>query len=731
MTISAPYNFVALSDFVVRPDWADQVSHDVPFSDGLSGTLTLRIEAHTPLFIRGSTGGDTPFQLPDGKYAIPGTSLRGMLRNVVEIASFGRMDRVTEARYGVRDLSNAGRTVYGAHLTKKLSHNSYEARSRAAWLVEDQDGGWRLQPVPYWRVEADLIEQFARTPNALRPRGKSMVERYKSVARVVDRDIGFIGDDKPLDHQHSNGVRLRYRKVSRLERDPTPGLRTGRIVLTGKPSPRKHMDFVFAVEGTGKSIAVPKPLREDFKFIHRKGQEKHGGDDDPNEEWKYWQQKLRAGERVPVFYLLDNARALRSFGLAMMFKLAYKNTPRDLARRQQAKLDPDERSPDLASLLFGHVTTHESDSSRETVALKGRVSVRNAVASGAPKPGAPVSGVLGSPKPSYYPSYVRQSPRDNPAFDRGKVSGPYKTYMDDDAKLRGWKRYPIRSAVGGLPAGGENVQTSFRPLPAGSTFESEVHLHNVRPAELGALLWALDFGARPECRHALGQARPFGFGTVSLSIDSAELKTADGVLASDDVLEAAREAYADYMNEQLDGLWSTSEQVVELVAMATPLAPGADGHLRLMEVKEHQTRKGRGDGGGDALPPPGDRAQLRAAQREQADDWHSLRQRYEAAAQDLRAAADAEAHTRAAKAEALRRANLPPAERARVELEEAQASQPKRHIDLLETWLAEAGEFEAARRQEARKLFPRKKIKMWKKDSRKAPVFRWLHPEGS
>ena len=39
--IKAPFNFVTLSDKVFFPEWADKISQDIPFSDGLSGTINL------------------------------------------------------------------------------------------------------------------------------------------------------------------------------------------------------------------------------------------------------------------------------------------------------------------------------------------------------------------------------------------------------------------------------------------------------------------------------------------------------------------------------------------------------------------------------------------------------------------------------------------------------------------------------------------------------------------
>ena len=50
--ITAPYNFVPLNEKVFYPPWSDDVSHDIPFSDGESGEIELKIEAKSPIFIR-------------------------------------------------------------------------------------------------------------------------------------------------------------------------------------------------------------------------------------------------------------------------------------------------------------------------------------------------------------------------------------------------------------------------------------------------------------------------------------------------------------------------------------------------------------------------------------------------------------------------------------------------------------------------------------------------------
>lgn len=99
--IHAPFNFVPLSDKVFFPDWADQISQDIPFSDGISGTIELKITAKTPIFVRnGHTKEDAEnkndeyksfSKAPDGRYFIPATSVKGCIRSVLEILSFGKI----------------------------------------------------------------------------------------------------------------------------------------------------------------------------------------------------------------------------------------------------------------------------------------------------------------------------------------------------------------------------------------------------------------------------------------------------------------------------------------------------------------------------------------------------------------------------------------------------------------------------------------------------------------
>ena len=48
--ITAPFNFVPLNKEVFYPDWAETISHDVPFEDGESGIIDIKISSGTVAF---------------------------------------------------------------------------------------------------------------------------------------------------------------------------------------------------------------------------------------------------------------------------------------------------------------------------------------------------------------------------------------------------------------------------------------------------------------------------------------------------------------------------------------------------------------------------------------------------------------------------------------------------------------------------------------------------------
>gem|GEM_PF-3201275 len=593
--VHAPYNFVPLSPHVWFPGWGVSVSHDVPFKEGLCGTLEYEIEATTPIFVRGHD--NSAFRTPDGRFAIPGSSVRGMLRNVVEIAAFGKLSRVNAFRYGVRDLQN--RDLYTSHMAE-IRNGQPVPLVDAGWLTRERRDGdddpaadpdtvvAKIAPTSFAKIEYDRLKILASSRSVLGfdpNRRQGATDKYKawgSASREVTVAV------QTLTSAGAHGRLGDFGVV--YDGSPT---HTATLVFTGQPQDRgegdkhkKHHDFVFyrgACEGN--ALDVPKRTFADFEFVHRGSGQQGRAEDHPNDEWEYWKQDFDRGIPVPVFFLRNEDGSVRAFGLAMMFRLANRLTTKDVVRNAQPEHE-DPRS-DLSDLLFGFVrdrrTGKGGDSSEFDGALRGRVSIGLASLQGPPKSEAPARVILGSPKPSYYPNYLEQpGPTDE-----------YWTYMDAGAKARGWKRYrPHRSPVAPLlPARvNERQITDLRPLTSGSRFTGRIRFHNVLPKELGALLWAMDFGSDSTLRHTLGSARSLGYGSAVLRVTrDDDVRSMGGEPVP---IDQCRKAFVDAAEDwaagkQIPGGWSGSAQISHLKACAKPMDDG-DANRKHMQLSSKE-----------------------------------------------------------------------------------------------------------------------------------------------
>ena len=264
--IRSPYNFIPLEKEVFIPDWIDQISHDIPFSDGVSGKITLEMEAQTPVFVRNGQVGDTVdnsfSRTNDNRYFIPGTSIKGTIRNVLEIISHGKMRTNKNQLFAQREWGNS----------QLYNLKSKQTNFKCGWLKWDKENGYYIVDCgkPY-RIGHDRIDEFLK---------QELFESYFSKKKGIDlnkkiklagieydpktahfkyilvNQLGITLDNKSfeIDPDHnSSGSGFTRVKVSESQ----TGF-MGTIVFTGQPdkweSPRpkkltkgagKFYDFVF------------------------------------------------------------------------------------------------------------------------------------------------------------------------------------------------------------------------------------------------------------------------------------------------------------------------------------------------------------------------------------------------------------------------------------------------------------------------------------------------------
>lgn len=570
-TIKAPYNFVPLEDTVFFPEWQNRISQDIPFSDGVSGRIDIKIEAKTPIFVRngqtqltelekkeGKKGDDSFSHTDDGRYFIPGTSIKGELRNVLEILSFGKMTQVQDARFGIRMIGNQEyhktllTDVHCGWLTKKangeyaiedcgkplrisleeidnaLGSNLYEDAKNLDCKSLDKKKEDERKSATYKYMSLDLLNKIQLSPNAT---DKELEDKAMLPEELY---MNFTFD-----------AEVYGKRIYKISQDgDTPGT----IVLTGQPDRKKHYEFIFQ-DNVISEYTVNKDVIRDFRTIHKN-----------NYDYKnLWHDRLEQGCEVPVFFTIYNGK-VAAIGLTYMFRYPTINSIHTAIPAQLQITG----YKDLAECIFGTATQNHE--------LKGRVFISPAFLEGDVKFEDEVHTTLSSPKPSFASLYVEHG-----------------SWMNANARINGRKRYPVRSSTWENETGNGNTETRFVPLAAGAVFSGHIYFHNLRKAELGALISALTFNDHAECFHSIGEAKPLGFGKVKISIEKTEakeLKSAKSVENIDTYLKAFQDKISESV---LNGKnLEDTASVKELIAMAKGIPANKNEEFKYMKMStEH------------------------------------------------------------------------------------------------------------------------------------------------
>jgi CRISPR-associated protein (TIGR03986 family) len=612
----APYNFVPLSKHVWLPDWGAHVAHDIPFGDGYCGEIDIEITAETPIVVGGgksrrqAKGEMTSvgfFLDADGKPALPGSTLRGVIRNTAEIASFSRFRTVDDKTYAVRDLTAGGRFFYNNRLTDTKSERRGSvqvaiAKSRAGFLYV-RDGNWYILPCKYGRIEHRLLREWKILRGEVPGRAN-----YSQKMGLVSKDVVELWVDPKTreDYIPSQKGRLLLKYVEfhagnscPTDKEPCAGDVRGLVVLTGQV-PNKHREFVFYGYRDGEAkeeLAIDGHVMQ--AFLSQNSEDAK----DTKTPWGYWwsrlkEQRIGPGSEkedvlpgIPVFFIGDGT-GVKKLGLAQMFKMAYDFSTHDMISHTSGQ-HLEENGFDLADLIFGAARTDGSGS------LKGRVSFGLLKAITEARETSPVKVVLNSPKPSFYPFYVEQEPASKSL--RGDIVNRYNTYMEGEKgasqpQLRGWKRYiprhmptagrEFQSNSGDLPST-DRVATEIKPLPAGTRFAGKLRFHNLREAEIGLLVTAL--GSRFNRNnddssisgtHLIGMGKPYGFGRVTLRVTNAKLESnvlKDGLAETVEGADAIRRltntilVFVSTLEQGLPavGSWYDTDQIRALAQLAS------------------------------------------------------------------------------------------------------------------------------------------------------------------
>lgn len=501
MATRAPYNFVPFSDrvLVCREELP---AHNILDPALKTGEIHVCMTAQTPVFV--SDGKKEPhfFKDMEGRYVLPGSTVRGMVRANMQVLGFGVTlpgEDMEDRRLYYREFSAGKNTLRRAlkdHYKNALNiesgttfsghHYSNLRNVRTGYLQKSASGGYEILPAQYYRVTKDFLTRAGL--------GECHAEAF------------------PVDYKEDRGEITFIRRAAESDK-PAPGTKRGMLLCPGVDtggdgtSPNRETKeikppahrYVFG-EVSKYAVTVPIPKEDEISYRvdweYRKNDLKGGskiGERKIQYNPNFWALP-EPGDKKPVFYLSYLGHIY--FGMSRMLRLGYDHTLAEGLPYRHREVAKSENYPyDYIRAILGYAGDKKS--------YRSRVSFCDFRAVGSPQEEGPIAAIPGGPKPSWFAAYT--------------VHG--KHYNENNFRLSGQKRYWMKQEANPVkpPNDNENYKHELRPLPTGTVFHGVIRYKNLRPHELGLLLWALRL--EDKCYQSVGTGKNFGYGRMTLKVE--------------------------------------------------------------------------------------------------------------------------------------------------------------------------------------------------------------------
>jgi CRISPR-associated protein (TIGR03986 family) len=557
-SIHTPYHFVPLSKWVYMPDWSHLVSHDIPFSDGHSGVIEYELTNHTPLCVGDSDdhqGNLTFARSPLKQPIIPASSLKGMLRQVVEIASFGKLNALDNTRLSFRDISSAK----GNYLANVIG----KRQAVAGWIKYDSaTRQWLFTSADFCKVKhSDIKQQLQLTVlNDSTAIAKYQIcPLHKSTSATISEPKGQQGN----------------KWAENLGKGDTHGhfVFTNKRISSGKSNEPYEFSYFFYPKNTPSNPQQVNQQVADL-FSSNTSVEETIKNTKYNQV-SYLQAHNNTELGMPVFALCTGTK-VDFLGFAKMPRAPYKHSTHDMVNNQN-KVHHSDAHFDMAELMFGTLRDNG-------LSLKSRLSFSDAITT-MPAQKLYLSNllVLSSPKPSFYPAYIEQ---------KNNNEKSYNDY-DSNAAISGFKRYiakaPAELKLASNAKDNLNVAQKIELCPPQNIFTGKIVFHNLKTLELAALMWCLEL---KNSHHQLGHGKPMGAGVVSFNSKITTLRShSEKVVPSTLATLFEKHMNTIHPANEADS-WSESPQLQYLLAIGQ-MEQNADLDTSYMSIdaKEYQTAK--------------------------------------------------------------------------------------------------------------------------------------------
>ncbi len=537
----APYNFVELPDKIVEVKEEDLPQQNIYSENRHTGRIECTLTTESPLYIRcgltkaefecGIESKDLPdffYTQPEFKHlkpVLPGSSLRGMIRSLVEIISFSKIDKVSDAdkfffRAVAADKDDPLKDIYKNYLNKE--------NIKAGYLLKKNDG-WYIRPAT--KIEGKYFIYIEEKSVEGKIDGFICMKSLDYVPQYI-QNISF-GDLYTQNGRHC---------AKQISNDCTKFKYIGVLITSGNMLENTNLDEqereikLKSKEGRKYHYLVERPdekaqlikinddaIKNYSSALTSFQQAKSPYENNPFDE----NNGVLKNERV-IFYSQTESEEITLFGQSPNFRIPY------IPKNKQTAASAVDFIPeylrdtsiiDIADAIFGFVRDKKQKDEKQQ-ARKGRIFVSDAqclsntdniwwekTANHVITP-----QILASPKPTTFQHYLVQ-PKDTQA--QKKQLKHYASEPEKETVIRGHKLYWHKGSKPDIKhpnpdETSETQKTEIKPIGTGVKFKFTINFENLNDVELGALMWVLDIAANEKYRLSLGMGKPLGMGAVKI-----------------------------------------------------------------------------------------------------------------------------------------------------------------------------------------------------------------------
>lgn len=485
-----PYNFVSLGEI-------EEIKREKRVKGEHSGKIKCNLKNLTPIFIGNKTDEKEEKTLTlkvegNEKYVIPASTLKGEIRNIIEVLTTSCIKNVEEERLDYRGSAGGRTNVFG--IIKKLPTanddgiiiEADKVKVNKKKVLSNYKPGFYPIKVANNLLVKDYIKRAKLKPN------------YKK------------GEDDPNAINSTN----EFNKVQQ------GGTLNATLWVSSFIPNKKYEKLLIPNE---KHYSFTKSDYEDLLYLIKQRKEAEEKKP-PKDREDLYIDELKEGDTI-IFEVNEKGR-IENFSFSEIPRLRYKMSPLDLIPKQFHPCTSEELC--FACRIFGTIGDHSENKVGEKkqekiTSMSSKIFISDALSINNKSKELEKKLILkslGEPHPSLTRFYLEN----NGTYDKNfKIRGR-KFYWHHQDKIEAGKNYSNYLKTISDPAPSTTNSTIWF-LESEQNFEFEVAFKDLTDEELGILIYSLEL--EQDLLHKFGKAKAFGLGSCEIKITDCLLESSE------------------------------------------------------------------------------------------------------------------------------------------------------------------------------------------------------------